>query len=72
VYVRHAKKLECRNVRLSCEKRDYRVAIVLDDVHQSAFVSTTVKEAGQEASPGPAGQRKKDFYMTRSSEITNK
>jgi len=68
-YIRHAKKLECRNLRLICEKRDYRVAIVLDDVHQGQFVSTIITEAGQGASPGQAGRRKKDFYMARSSEI---
>lgn len=69
-YIRHARKVEFRNVSLDCAKRDYRVAIVLDDVHQSQFISTTIKEAGQAAAP--AGQRKKDFYMARSSEIIKK
>lgn len=65
-YIRHAKKIACRNLHLDCEKKDYRIAIVLDDVHQSQFVSTALKETGQ------AVQRKKDFYMYRSSEITTK
>jgi hypothetical protein len=72
VYIRHAKKLACRNLRLHCEKRDYRVAIVLDDVHQAQFVSTTITEAGQGASPGHAGRQKKDFYTARSSEVINR
>ena len=72
VYIRHAKKLECRNLRLHCEKRDYRIAIVLDDVHQAQFVSTTITEAGQGTSPGQAGRQKKDFYTARSSEVINR
>jgi len=68
-WVRHAKKIECRNLDLTCEKKDYRVAIVLDDVHESRFTSTGVKQAGQQQ--GQAGA-KKNFYMYRSSGITTK
>jgi hypothetical protein len=59
-YIRHATGIQFRNVVLSCEKKDYRTAIVLDDVHQSQFISTQIKGPG----------KKKDFYQHKSSEIT--
>lgn len=34
-YVRHAKGITMENIKLSCEKKDYRTAVVLDDVHHS-------------------------------------
>lgn len=60
VYIRHAQHVEFKNVTLSCEKKDYRTAIVLDDVHQSQFISSHIKEPGQ----------KKGFFLYKSSEIT--
>jgi hypothetical protein len=69
VWVRHATKIECRNLDLSCEKKDYRIAIVLDDVHESQFMSTAVKQAGQ---PGGRPVSNKNLYMNRSSAITTK
>lgn len=62
VYIRHARGIQFTNVTLSAEKKDYRTAIVLDDVHQSQFISTQVKEPG----------RKKDIFQYKSSEITIK
>ena len=59
VYIRHAQHIECKNVTLTCEKKDYRTAIVLDDVHQSQFISTHIKEPGQ----------KKGFFLYKSLEI---
>jgi polygalacturonase len=56
IYIRHAKALQCSKINLVCEKKDYRTAIVLDDVHDSQFNSTTVKEQGS----------KKPFYQYRS------
>lgn len=47
IYIRHARDLEFKNVSLSAKKKDYRTAIVLDDVHQSGFFSTKVKEEGK-------------------------
>ena len=44
VYIRHARDIHFNNLKLSCEKKDYRTAIVLDDVFQSEFLSTTVTE----------------------------
>src|SRR6187397_869578 len=44
VYIRHASDIKFNNVKLLSGKKDYRTAIVLDDVHHSEFLSTTVKE----------------------------
>jgi Glycosyl hydrolases family 28 len=62
VYIRHARDVQVTNLGLSAEKMDYRTAIVLDDVHQSEFLATQVKEPG----------RKKAFYQYKCSEITIK
>lgn len=59
VYIRHAKDIKFNNLTLSCGKKDYRTAIVLDDVHHSEFVKTTIKEH----------DKKKSFYQHNSSEI---
>lgn len=44
IYIRHAKDIRFSNLRLSCAKKDYRTAIILDDTHNSTFTSTTIKE----------------------------
>jgi polygalacturonase len=44
IYIRHATDIQFNNLKLFCGKKDYRTAIVLDDVHHSQFVSTSVKE----------------------------
>jgi len=62
VYIRHATEIEFNNVKLSCSKKDYRTAIVLDDVHSSRFTSTTIDEPG----------KKKTLHQFRSSEIVIK
>jgi hypothetical protein len=62
IYIRHAKEIHFNGLKLSCNKNDYRTAIVLDDVHRSQFVSTTIKET----------EKKKPVYEHRSSEITHK
>jgi len=46
VYIRHATNVQFNNVSLSCLKNDYRTAIVLDDVHDSKFLSVKVVEPG--------------------------
>jgi len=48
-YIRHAQDVEFSNVALSAKKKDYRTAVVLDDVRQSRFISLKVKE--QEKKP---------------------
>ncbi len=58
IYIRHAQNIITENIRLVCEKKDYRIAVVLDDVHRSIFKSTDVKLAD-----------KKIFFMSNTSEI---
>jgi hypothetical protein len=62
VYIRHAKNIGFTNIRLSCNKKDYRTAIILDDVHNSKFISTTIKEPG----------KKKSLHQHKSSGISFK
>ncbi len=45
-YLRHARGITMENVRLVCEKKDYRTAVVLDDVHGASFVNLQVSEPG--------------------------
>src|SRR6187549_459549 len=59
VYIRHASDIKFNNIKLSCGKKDYRTAIVLDDVHHSEFISTNVKEP----------EKKRSLYEHKSSEI---
>jgi hypothetical protein len=59
VYIRHAKDIEFTNIKLSSGKKDYRTAIVLDDVHNSKFLSITINEPG----------KKKTMHQHRSSGI---
>jgi polygalacturonase len=62
IYIRHASDIHFNNLKLHCGKKDYRTAIVLDDVHHSEFISTTVKEP----------EKKKTLYQYKSSEIVIK
>ena len=62
IYIRHANDIKFNNIKLSCGKKDYRTAIVLDDVHHSEFISTTVKEP----------EKKKSLHQYKSSEIVFK
>ncbi len=43
-YIRHAEGIVFDNVTLTCEEKDYRRAIVLDDVHGATFKSLQVEE----------------------------
>jgi hypothetical protein len=61
-YIRHASGIQFSNVRLLCSKKDYRTAIVLDDVHDSEFRSTSIKEPG----------KKKSFYQQRTTGVVLK
>jgi polygalacturonase len=60
-YIRHARGITMENVRLVCEKKDYRTAVVLDDVHGASFNGLKVSEPGRGKDP---------VYSDRSSEIT--
>jgi hypothetical protein len=45
-YIRHARGVAFENVTLYCGKKDYRAAIVLDDVHGVKFNSLKIDEPG--------------------------
>lgn len=47
IYVRHAKDLQFNNVVMTCEKADYRLPVVVDDVQQATFTGVTFNQAGQ-------------------------
>lgn len=59
-YIRHASNIEFDNVKLICDKEDYRTAVVLDDVHKATFKTLTVEEPGE---------RKEPIYSWKSSGI---
>jgi len=50
-YIRHAKGIEFDNVTITCKKKDYRTAVVLDDVHGIQFNHLIVKEPGEKKKP---------------------
>jgi polygalacturonase len=50
-YVRHAEGIIFENVTLICEKKDYRTAIVLDDVTGATFKSLKVAQPGSNKEP---------------------
>ena len=62
VYIRHASGIQFNNLKLSCGKKDYRTAIVLDDVHNSKFISTMIDEP----------DKKKMMHQYKCSEIVFK
>jgi len=45
-YIRHAKGIKFENVILVCAKKDYRTAVVLDDVTGASFKPLKVTEPG--------------------------
>jgi polygalacturonase len=59
-YVRHAKGITFENVVLTCEKKDYRTAVILDDVHDAMFNSLRVTEPGS---------KKAAFYQSGSTDV---
>ncbi|MHC1730782.1 MAG: glycoside hydrolase family 28 protein [Bacteroidales bacterium] len=50
-YIRHAKGITFENVKLVCDKKDYRTAVVLDDVHGATLRSLVVNEPGGRKAP---------------------
>jgi hypothetical protein len=46
-YIRHAKGITFENVTLTCNGKDYRTAIILDDVHEATFNNLKVNEQGE-------------------------
>ena len=62
-YVRHDRGISFENVKLICDKKDYRTAIVMDDVKGAEFIAVKVVEP----------DKKKEFiYSFRSEGITIK
>jgi polygalacturonase len=47
VYIRHAENITVSNISLSADKKDYRLAIVTDDVHASKFSGVKVRQPDQ-------------------------
>jgi len=62
-YVRHASGIRFENIILSCAKKDYRTAVVMDDVHKVEIAGLRVTE------PGP---KKNPVYSHRSTEVVIK
>jgi len=62
IFIRHANDIHFSNTTLSCAKKDYRTAIVLDDVKNSDFISNTITEP----------DKKKPLYQRNSLGITVK
>jgi len=60
MYVRHAKDLSFANIKLKVEKKDYRLPLVLDDVHGALLKKISFEQAGQ----------KKLLYDYKSTNIT--
>ena len=50
-YIRHAGKITFDNVTLIADKKDFRTAIVLDDVHDASFKTLKVTEPGKKKDP---------------------
>lgn len=47
LFIRHAKNIQIDGLTLTCEKKDYRHALVMDDVHDTRLTKVTVKEPGK-------------------------
>ncbi len=54
-FIRHARNIKFENITLSCAKKDYRTAIVLDDVDRMTISALKVSEPG--AAKNPVFQR---------------
>jgi len=59
-YIRHAEGISFKGVTLSIKKKDYRPAIVLDDVHNSSFTAVKVNDPDK---------KKETIYPYKSSNI---
>ena len=62
VYIRHANNITFSGLKLSSSKKDYRTAIVLDDVRDAHFISTQVTEP----------DKKKPMHQQKSTGVTMK
>jgi len=62
VFIRHARDVQVTGLSITAAKADFRTAVVLDDVGQSVFKKTTIKEL----------ESKKKMFTYNSSGITFK
>jgi hypothetical protein len=62
IYIRHAKNLYFSNISLKAEKKDYRLPIVMDDVHAAQLNQITTVQIGL----------KKIYHAYKSSEVSVK
>ncbi len=60
-YIRHAEGIEFENVTLTAQKRDYRPAIVIDDVNGASFKRMKYNE--------PESKEKHQFFQQKSAKI---
>lgn len=60
-YVRHAEGITFKNIKLTALKKDYRPAIVLDDVHKGTFSGIQVEE--------PSKGKKETVHVYKSTDI---
>ncbi len=61
-YIRHAKNIQFENVTLTAQKKDYRPAIVMDDVKGASFRDTRFNE--------PESDKKQQIYYQKSEKVT--
>lgn len=64
LYVRHVKNIKINNLVLIAEKKDYRPAVVLDDVQDATIKGLDAKEAGAKS--------KKPLHQSSSTNISSK
>jgi hypothetical protein len=62
IYVRHAQDLQFNTITLTADKDDYRLPIVLDDVHKANLLVVTANQPN----------RKKLLHLNKSTDITTK
>ena len=48
IYIRHAKDIRFSDISLVADKKDYRLPVVMDDVHDAKFAGMSVKQPGQQ------------------------
>ena len=59
IYIRHAEKLTFSNIDMTAAKKDYRLPVVLDDVHKATFTRLRATQPGS----------KKIYYQQKSTEV---
>ena len=59
IYIRHAKNLDFTDIKMNAEKKDYRLPIVIDDVHNAQFKQLKIEQVRQ----------KKIYYAYKSTNI---